>query len=257
MSTYADTFNSDLYPSNVVKTSGSILLVGKVNDVSKEPTVKTISVDSAATPSADDTTLDLVGDVETTVRKGEILTFTGSGAEVVIAEETDISTSSTTVAVEPLPDPPPAADESAETWALLRLLSPTALPVSGESDSVDRKDYTYGLQKEEVKTSTSLSSSVELINQVADKAYHSIIFPASMTAENIFSMIVTGSEHVWGAVQVSSIEDSNELEEISRPSFDLMFQAPWARVGAWEHLSSEKQTELNKVRNLAGLASLT
>ena len=256
MTTYAESFNSDLYPSNVVKTSGSILLVANVDDISKEPTVKTITVDSG-TPAADDTTLDLTADVETTLRKGEVLTFEGSGAEVVVAEETDVSTTASTVNVEPLPDSPPASSETAKTWALLRLLSPTALPVSGESDSVDRKDYTYGLQKEEIKTSTSLSSSVEMINQVGDKAYHSIIFPASMTAQNIFSMIVTGGEHVWGAVQVSSIEDSNEMEEISRPSFDLMFQAPWARVSAFDHLSTEKQDELNKVRNLAGLTSLT
>jgi hypothetical protein len=119
---------------------------------------------------------------------------------------------------------------------------------------VDRKDYSFGLQGQEVKTRIDLSSSVELINQTSDKAYHSIILPASMQSNNIFAIIVTGTEHAWGPVQVSSVSDDNSIEEISRPSFDLMFQAPWARVGHHNHLSTDEKENLNDVRRRAGLA---
>jgi hypothetical protein len=75
-----------------------------------------------------------------------------------------------------------------------------------------------------------------------------------MQSNNIFAIIVTGTEHAWGPVQVSSVSDDNSIEEISRPSFDLMFQAPWARVGHHSHLDSTEKDNLNAVRRRAGLA---
>jgi hypothetical protein len=78
-----------------------------------------------------------------------------------------------------------------------------------------------------------------------------------MKSDNIFALIVTGTEHAWGPVQVSSVSDDNSIEEISRPSFDLMFQSPWARAGAYSQLSSTEQTDLNQVRKLAGLKQLS
>jgi len=247
---YANTFQSNTYPANTVPTEGSLFLVGYLSGLNPEPSVKTITV--GGTPSQGDETLDITSDAEVTLRKGAVLHFS-SGDPVTVATEADVAASAT-IDVEPLSASPPSGD--AETWGLTRVLSPTALPLSGESNTVDRKDYSFGLQGQEVKTRIDLSSSVEIINQESDKAYHSIILPASMQSNNIFGMIVTGTEHAWGPVQINSISDDNAMEEISRPSFDVMYQSPWARVGAYSQLSATEQTNLNEVRKLAGLTTL-
>jgi len=250
---YANTFQSNTYPKNTVPTEGSLFLVGYLSGLNPEPATVTITVDTA--PTVGDEEISVTASEEITVRKGEIFTFDASNTpkQVVVSAETTIATSATTVPTEPI-DTAPSASDTAETWGLARVLSPTALPLSGESNTVDRKDYSFGLQGQEVKTRIDLSSSVEIINQESDKAYHSIILPASMRSDNIFGLVVTGTEHAWGPIQVNSVSDDNAMEEISRPSFDIMYQFPWARVGHHSYLTTDEKDNLNAVRRRAGLA---
>jgi hypothetical protein len=253
----AQSFVSEVTPSNVVQTSGSILLVGKLDGASEEPAVATLTVVDTAIVAGDEV-LTLSSDSDVTLRRGLILKFT-TGANVVVAETTSIAAGATAVSVpvEPLVTPLPANGNTAQTWGLLRVLSPTALPLTSDSTNVDRKDYTYGLQGSEVKTRVNLNSSVQIINQATDRAYYEVIHPATQNASNVFVMIVTNAEHAFGACQVSSLTDDNAIDEISRPSFDLMFQAPFARVGAYSYLEAGQKTKLNEARALAGLAALT
>ena len=247
--TFADRFRSEIPPDNVVQTAGSLLLVGELGSAS-EPATATITFDA----KNDDTSIDVTSDIDVTLRNGLVLDF--SGTNVVLAEKKKLSSGSTaTVSVENLDGATPSG--TATTWGLLRVLSPQALPLTVDNNNVDRKDYSFGLQGQEVKTRTNLNSSVQIINQLSDEAYHSVILPASQNDNNIYAIIVTGSQHAFGKVQVSSASDDNSLDEISRPSFDLMFQAPYALVGAYQWLEPSKQTTLNNVRSLAGLSKLS
>ena len=257
LQTYADEFRSEVYPDNVVQTAGSLLLVQKLPLGKYEPTEYTVTIDQSDTPPAEgDTTIEVQSDAEFTVRKNTVLSFT-SGDPVVVPTEQTIGTTTGALTVEPLSSNPPADSDTAVSWNLLRALSPQALPLTIDNNNVDRKDYSFGLQGQEVKTRTNLSSSVQLINQLSDEAYHSVILPASQQAENIFAVIVTGSQHAFGKVQVSGASDDNSLDEISRPSFDLMFQYPFTVVGAYQHLSTDRQNDLNEVRKRSGLAPLS
>lgn len=251
--TYASSFKTNQYPANTVKTSGSILLVQNLSGLDVEPVEYTITAKSS--PSSGATSLDLLADSEVTLRDGETLTFS-DGNYVILDGEQTIPTSSTSITVEAI-DTAPAVDETAPTWAMRKVLSPTALPLSGESSDVDRKDYSFGLQGQNIKTRIDLTSSVEIINQTSDQAYQTFILPASMDARNIFVTIVTGAEHAWGPCQISAVSDDNALEELSRPSFDVSFQSPWARAGAYSQLSSAEQDAVNNVRKRCGLAVLS
>jgi len=253
----AQSFVSEVTPSNVVQTSGSILLVGKLTGAAEEPATATLTIVDT-TIAIGNETLEMTSDIDVTLRRGARLKFT-VGAPVVVAETTEIEGGAAAVAVpvEPLASVLPVNGNTAETWGLLRVLSPTALPLASDSTNVDRKDYTYGLQGSEVKTRVNLNSSVQIINQATDRAYYEVIHPATQNASNVFVMIVTNAEHAFGACQISSLTDDNAIDEISRPSFDLMFQAPFARVGAYSYLEAGQKTKLNEARALAGLAALT
>lgn len=251
---YANTFTTNQYPANTVKTSGSILLVGSLPSLGSEPTVKTLTVDSVISQGA--TSVDVTNSGGTfTIREGEILQFDTNN--VTVASQTEIAGSGvTSLPIEAAPTGGLGSGDTAETWGLHKILSPTALPLSGESSDVDRKDYSFGLQGQNIKTRIDLSSSVEIINQTSDYAYQTIVLPASMDSRNIFSVIITGAEHAWGPCQISAVSDDNALEELSRPSFDINFQSPWARAGAFSQLSTNKQDKVNNVRRLSGLAKL-
>jgi hypothetical protein len=252
--TYADKFRSEAYPDNVVRTAGSLLLVANLASGKNEPTVATITFNSVTTP---DTVFNLTSDIDVTLRKGLLLDF-GSGNTLTVAERIELqSGTAEDVVCEDTGGTNPSNSSTAETWGMLRLLSPQALPLTVDNNNVDRKDYSMGLQGQEVKTRTNLNSSVQVINQLDDEAYHKIVLPASQSAENVYTVLVTGSQHAFGKTQVSGASDDNSLDEISRPSFDLMYQSPWALVGAYQWLDSDKQNTLNNVRSLAGLEELS
>jgi hypothetical protein len=254
---YAEEFQSEVYPDNVVRTSGSLLLVKNLPSDKFEPETATITVNQSNTaPAQGDTTIDVNSDVDVTLRKGEILTFS-SGDPVIVASKQTVTSTTASLTVEPLSSNPPADTDTAVSWGLLRALSPQALPLTIDNNNVDRKDYSMGLQGQEVKTRVNFTSSVQLINQLDDEAYHSVILPASQSAENIYAVIITGSQHGFGAVQVSGASDDNSLDEISRPSFDLMFQRSFAVTGSFQSLSADRQNDLNEVRKRAGLAELS
>jgi hypothetical protein len=251
MASFAEGFVVEVSPSNVVQTSGSIILVQSLTADAQEPDIATISIDTA--PIIGDEEISLESDIDVVLRQGTRLHF---GADVVVVSSNTELEADTPVLV-PVEELTVVPTGTAETWGLLRLLSPQALPLTSDSTNVDRKDYTFGLQGSEVKTRVNLNSSVQIINQVTDRAFWEVVHPAGLGSNNIFSMIVTNAEHAFGAAQVTSLTDDNALDEISRPSFDLLFQAPFARVGQYAYLPTNQQTALNEVRKLAGLSLLS
>ena len=251
----AQSFVIEASPSNVIQTSGSIILCATLTADAQEPATATLTV--GGTPTLGDETLDLTSDIPVILRRGTKLT-TSNGSVVTVTTETELTAAtSASVPVEPLATPVPTAAATIKTWGLLRILSPQALPLTSDSTNVDRKDYTFGLQGSEVKTRVNLNSSVQIINQATDRAYWEVMHPASLGSNNVFALIVTNAEHGFGAAQVTSLTDDNAIDEISRPSFDLMFQAPFARVGQYAYLTPARKTKLNEVRSLAGLSALS
>jgi len=265
MSTYADLITDNTLDScNEVYNAGSLILLGRLPNCQKEPTVYTltVSVPAGAETNADGDTIEVYGYISSpsggspsvTLRKGHILNDGTNTA--VVAEKTTIT--ATTADGDPIPiEPVPSGDEptgDVDTWGLLSILSPTSIPLESSSDTVSRYSLTDGLQQSEVKTNVSLSISLEMINQKDDEALHDILFRASQNTSDVFAFIRRGdNRQAWGSAKVTDFSDSSELSEISRPSATLMMQAPYALPPLRKYLSSSEQTTFDSVTKLAGL----
>ena len=250
---FADKFSSDLISCQEIFNAGSAIYVGDLVDCSDEPVVNTLEATAAVLVA--DTSISLeVSTGQVYLRKGAYLHF---GANyVVVAANTLVTAAPTTVTIEPAIAAITLGD-TATTWGLQRILSPTNIPLSSQSTMVSRTDLSNGLQGSEVKTGTKLMSSVATITHPNDRAFWGTVYPASQGSQSIFALIVrSGGRHAFGRVQVSTLEDDGNIEEISRVTFELSFQAPYAAPGLAAYLSVSELGDLNLVRKLAGLPAL-
>ena len=245
---FSKKFVESKYPSNVVQTEGSLVMVGNLSPGKNEPEDVKITIESNA--DAGDTTITISADKDIKLQQGKILYFFGDNP-VTLSETVTLKTNiNKDVKCEPL-EYGLANGEFTKTWELFRVLSPQSLPLQSESDSVNRKDYSQGLQSQEVKTSINLNSDVEIINRYDDEAYWRFIHPAMKQSKMIFAAIITGSEIAWGPVNISQLEDKNEIEDISRISVSFDFQFPYSRVGFCQYLDIyEKISKTLLVRRL-------
>ncbi len=253
---FAEKFTPDMISCNEVYNAGSAIYVGDLVNCSDEPVVYTVKP-TIAIAQGDDTaslqvTLPSTGRVY--LRKGAWLHFGAN--HIIVAEDTLVTATATIVEIEPAAAAI-AITDTATTWGLQRILSPTNIPLQSDSTMVSRTDLSNGLQGSEVKTGTKLTSSVATITNPDDRAFWATVFPASQGTQSIFALIVrSGGRHAFGRAQVGTTSDDGNIEEISRISFDLSFQAPYANLGVYQHLSTVEQTNLNSVRKLAGLPAL-
>jgi hypothetical protein len=254
MPSLAERFVAPLEGEKVVFNAGSQLLVGLLAPDSDEPLVHTLTVATNASSGA--ATLSLTSDrTSTRLRKSSVLRF-GSVSAVVTAD-TEVTGTATSVPVEPL-SANIAANATATTWALLRVLSTTNLPITLNDTMVNRTDHAYGLQGSEAKTKQTLSVQVTLINDPGDRAFHDIIWGAATGGSRIFAHIArNGGRHAWGPSMVSSASDDGNIEEISRPSITLNYQAPFATPKLFPYLSTDEKTWFNTARRLSGLTVLS
>lgn len=249
---FSKKFVNSKYPSNVVQTEGSLVMVGNLSPEKKEPEDVIITVQSNI--SAGETSIPVKSNKDIKLQQGKVLYFFGDNP--VNVSETCQLKANTQKSIKIDPSEYGLANgEFTKTWELFRVLSPQSLPLQSDSDSVDRKDYNQGLQSQKVKTSINLNSDIEIINRYDDEAYWRFIHPAMKGSKMIFGAIVTGSEIAWGPVNVSQLEDKNELEDISRISVSFDFQFPYSRVGFCQYLDIyEKISKTLLVRRL-GISS--
>lgn len=156
---------------------------------------------------------------------------------------------------------PLADDEDAITGpsaSMQRILSPTNLPLTDQSQTVDRKDLTYGLQGSQVKVGVTFQPQITLIAAPSDTAFWEVIYPAKATAKRIYVHIArSGDLHAFGAAFVTNMTIDGNINEICRPQFTLDFQAPFALPTLPEYLTADELAELNASLALCGLDPYT
>ncbi len=252
-----------LFPSTVpqaancssISNQGSILLVGKLNNCADEPDVLTITNTAAA--AINDVSLTLssnatIGQGAPTLRKGSILHF-GANKAVVTADTVIAIAGTTAVPVEKL-TAAIAVNATAETWALLRVLAPQALPINEESSTTDTTDLTNGLQGSEVVTKLMLNPSVQVINRFEDKAVNDVIRKAAKVGGTIYTAFaLSDTSHLFGRAVVSGFNVEFAQSDISKPTFNLLMQAPYFSYTMYKYESTANQLLINEARRFAGL----
>ncbi len=255
---FTDTFVPAISSCSEILNAGSALYVGKLVNCGDEPTVYTVEADTAI--AINGTSASLAVTVPATLaqlrlRKGQRLVFGANS--IVIAEDALLTNTASTVAIEPA-TAAVALNATATVWEMFKLLSPTALPIDTQSQAVNRTDLSFGLQGSEVKTKVSMTSQIEIIARPDDRAFWSVLFPASQNNDDVYAMIVRSGDnvHAFGRTKVMNLTMPGQIEEILRPSFSLNFQSPFAVTEPFSYLSTAKQTQLNAIRALVGLPAL-
>lgn len=253
---FAEKFQPDIISCNEIFNAGSAIYVGDLVDCGDEPVVYTLEVTTAA--ALNDVTIGLKVTAPATgqvrLRKGTWLHFGAN--HVIVTAETLVTATTTPVPIENATSAIALA-ETTTTWGLQRILSPTNIPLSSQSTMVSRTDLANGLQGSEVKTGTKLMSSVATITHPNDRGFWGTVYPASQGSQSIYCLVVrSGGRHAFGRAQVSTLEDDGNIEEISRVTFEVSMQAPYAAPSLFSFLSVAEQADLNAVRKLAGLPAL-
>lgn len=249
-----DIFAPKIENCNEYLNAGSINLVAPVPCGSVEPTVDTLTVDTALVGGEE--SIDLTSDnaAGTILREGSILHF-ASGELVTITATTTVTTG-TTVPIEAAPVI--SAGDTGQTWALLRIKSPTNLPTNIEAQEVNRTDLTYGLQGGMVKSKIELNIQVTAIAVPGDKAVFDYILGASTSDADIYSLIVRShGVTTAGRTKITGWTDDGNIEEISRPQWTYKYQPLFGIIKPPEYLTTNELAALNGVRKLSGLSVVT
>lgn len=267
--TYAENFISDIKTCDEIQNAGSILKVANLEKCATEPIVYTLTP-AAAAINAETISVYISNPVVPTtpppgyvppkvwLQKGTKLYFGTTFKPVTVAANTLVNgtTAGTaaTVPVDPLTQAI-AATDTALTWGMMMILSPTDLPLSDNDSTVDRTDLTYGLQGSTVKTTKEKTSQITVIARPDDRAFWEIVYPASQGSQNIFAHVIrNGGLSAWGPAKVMSLTNPGAIREISRPQFTLNFQAPYASPTLREYITnSAQQTAFDTVMRLSGV----
>lgn len=262
--TYAEDFLPAIETCEEIQNAGSIIKVANLFKCASEPTVYVLT--PAAAAAVGDTEIDLYisSPIGTTpvptvfLQKGTRLYFGTGYTPVTVAADTTVdgTTAATadTVPVDPL-TAAIAVSDTAQTWGLQMILSPTDIPLTDNDTTVDRSDLTYGLQGSTVKTGKEKSSAVAIIARTDDRAFWEIVYPASQGAHNIFVHIIrTGGVRAWGPAKIMSLTQPGAIREISRPTFTLNFQAPYSQPTLRQYITDPaQQASFDAVMRLSGI----
>lgn len=262
--TYAEDFVPAIETCEEIQNAGSIIKVAKLVRCASEPTVYVLT--PAAAAQLGDTEIDLYISSPTAttpppsirLQKGTRLYFGPGFIPATVAADTLIDGTTAGTAVLVPVDPLTAAiaaGDTASTWGLQMILSPTDIPVSDNDSTVDRSDLNYGLQGSTVKTGKEKSSQVAIIARTDDRAFWEIVYPASQGGQNIFAHIIkTGGVRVWGPAKAMSLTQPGAIREISRPSFNLVFQAPFSSPTLRQYITDPvQQASFDTVMRLSGI----
>lgn len=269
--TFAENFVPAITTCEEIQNAGSILKVAPLINCASEPTIYELTPSAAAAANAESISLFIsspvvpatppAGYVPPRVRlaKGTVLYF-GAAFNLLAVVANDVLVNGTTAAtavavpVDPLAAPIAVTDR-ARTWGLQTLLSPTDLPLTDNDSTVDRTDLTYGLQGATVKTTKEKSSAVAIIARTDDRAFWEVIYPASQGAQNIFAhFIKSGGVRAWGPAKIMSLTQPGAIREISRPTFTLSFQSPFAAPTLRQYITDTVQLNtFDTVMRLSGV----
>lgn len=237
---------------NEILNAGTQVYLKILEDCATEPPKDTITVDT--TPIAlTDETASLVSDNAdgTFLRSGTVLHFT-SGT-ISILNDVTVPNTPTAIDIQPA-ESAIAAAETAETFALLKLQSPTNVPFNIEATTVNRTDLD-SFQGAMVKTKNEFKPQIQCIASLLDKALWDAVFVGANSAQDVYAVLVYGSTQLAvGRALISGYNVDGNIEEIQRPQFTLEFQGKDYRLTKpYSFASTADQAGINEVMRLAGL----
>lgn len=241
-----------------IRTVGTIVKV-HANSAST-PTEYTVTADAEITSAAVAATLS--SDAPVWIEKGTYLYF---GADFVVTAESKLVDTGTALAIQPAATTIAAA-ATATTYGLITLPT-TDLPNNEEVGTVDAKTHKYGEQGAMERVSRTFNPSIPLIVDPGDRAYFYHVVPAAINKSGYngtlnVAMAVPGGftsndpgayEYTFGTALVTIDGDANPVDEIRRPSVNLMFQSPWLKTTLYSAESADVQTAITSSCKLAGL----
>jgi hypothetical protein len=251
MSTIVSRLKSKQTSCNEILNAGSIVLVGILEDCAKEPKIHTLTLGNAI--AVGDVTASLTSDQidGTFLREGLVLYFGANS--VVVTSSILITQAATTVSIEPATA---IIDTTvpAQTWALLKLLSPTNIPLNLESEMVDRTDLN-SMQGANVKTSINFKPQIQAIASLKDRALWEVIFKGAKTTLSAYANIVySTTQNALGRVLISGYNADGGNKEIVRPQFTLEFQGEDYEVTSpWQYEPIANQAIINNAMKLSGM----
>lgn len=251
---FAERFAPTPENCNQILNAGSFVYAAPNPCGQDEPTVATISVPTAGVIG--DETISLTSSITegTTLRRNSLLHLT-TGIIVVTADT--LVTTATSVPIEALTVAIPDTD-TATTWGMLALLSPTNIPFNIEASEVNRTDLTYDLQGSMVKSKIEVNNQISTIGRKDDRALYDYFFGASYTDQRIYTIFEYSDDtHGFGQSEIVGWNRDGNIEEITRPQFTAKLQAPFGIAKPFKWETTENQAALNAMRQLAGLSILT
>lgn len=268
---YADLFKPDTQCSDdYVVTAGSNILYQFLPRGYTEGRVYTLSLAAAASALAETIDVYISGfniplpagqtTPEITLQKGSILLFGASPSftkPAVVAQDTVVNVTTSGTAVEVPVDPLTTAllgTDEAETWGLLALLAPTAVPINNTSQMVEGTNLRSGLQGTQNKVNIEFASQITLDMAVNDKGYWDYVHEAAQNTCKVFSVLKhTSGQMVWGPALLGNLQVNAPIKEQIRPQYDHMWQPPTANSKPRRYLTTARQAAYSAVHRLAGL----
>lgn len=162
--------------------------------------------------------------------------FCGAARDVVveIAEDVVLSATTALTAVTVAADVQGtiAINDTADTYAMFDLKSPTDLSQNDQPQSTDTYSIRAGLQGSMALTKLALQIPLTFhVRDSQDLAYHYSLFPASQSGQRVFCYVAyTGGARAYGNVIFQGLSNPAPQAGIQDGSSTADFQAPYVRT---------------------------
>ena len=239
-------------------TTGGFLLVAPLICPQEEPTEVTWTLTSAY--AAGDNTLNVSHDQlrTETIQADSVITVGGASFTVLETKGGSTAGDNVVVPVEPVNSAVAAGETFTLASRILKLLSPTNLPVNMTSQKEDSTDLNQGIKSSEGVVSVATSIQISAFDSTEDKALYQYIFDAADRGGEVFAMIVrSNGVTTVGRAIVSNYTNDQAVKTFSKVQFTLDFQGKYANIAPYERLGAGKQEDLNKLRAFMGLSQLS
>ena len=240
-----------------ISTGGGLLLLAPLVCPNNEPTEVTWTLTTAVA----------IGDLDIDVRHnqaesvylaaGTILTF--GAIAVTVTETVSVPTGATATSV-PIEEASAVIAVNATAIlakGVLRLLSPTNLPINLTSQKEDSTDLSSGIKSSEVVTSVATSIQVSAFDSVEDRALYSLVFPLADIGGQLFALALRSNGVITaGRAIVSGYTNDQAVKTVSKIQFTLDFQGKYVNIQPYRYLDTAGQLKLNQLRTFMGLSAL-
>lgn len=144
--------------------------------------------------------------------------------------------------------------DTAETFAMASLLLPTNIPITRADTMVEGTNLKSGLLEQQDKVSVAVTSQITCDMHLEDDAYWKYIKVfAGNTCKAFCAIVYNGGEIAWGPATVANLTREGAIKEKARPSFQLMWQAPFANPSIPAYLPTAEKAVYDRVIRLIGV----